>query len=106
MQHPHSTLSMLVAPDLIDDYLRQIRTIIKPIMSKFGVCFIGEADYPKKLLDAKHPVPLLYYMGAWDLIYSPSVSVVGTRNPSADGIKRTQKLVKELVKEGYTIISD
>jgi len=105
MHHPQSPLSLLVEPDLIDDYLNQVRKVIKPIISKFGVCFIGEADYPKKLSDAKYPVPLLYFMGAWDLIYSPSVSVVGTRNPTQDGIKRTQKLVKELVKDGYTIIS-
>jgi DNA processing protein len=103
--HPQSPLSLLVDPNLIDDYLNQIRQLIKPISKKFGVCFIGEADYPEKLFDAKYPVPLLYYMGIWDLIYSPSISVVGTRNPTAEGIKRTKKLVKELVKEGYTIVS-
>lgn len=102
---PQLPLSFLVDQDLINAHLDQIRTIIKPLMPKFGVSFIGEADYPEKLLDAKYPIPLLYFMGFWDLIYSPSVSVVGTRNPTIEGIKRTQKLVKELVQEGYTIIS-
>lgn len=103
--HNQPLLSLIVDQELVDNYLNQVRKIIQPMIPKFSVCFLGEADYPEKLLDAKYPVPLLYYMGAWDLIYSPSVSVVGTRNPTIAGVKRTQRLVKELVKEGYSIIS-
>lgn len=104
-RHPESPLSLLIDQKKVDECLGQIKSLIAPIATKVGICFIGEADYPTNLLDARYPVPLLYYMGAWDLIFSPSVAVVGTRNPTQEGIKRTQKLVKELVKEGYTIIS-
>jgi DNA processing protein len=103
--HPLLPLSLLVTPTILDDYLKEVRPILRTLASSFGVCFTGEADYPSKLFDAAYPVPLLYYMGAWNLIYSRSVAVVGTRNPTAAGIKRTQKLVKELVNDGYTIIS-
>ena len=41
----------------------------------------------------------------WDLAASRSVAVVGTREPSQDGLSRTRRLVRELVKDGFTIVS-
>ena len=60
---------------------------------------------PRRLRDAAHPLELLYFQGSWDLIYTRSVSVVGTRSPSAKGKARTRSLVKKLVKDGFTIVS-
>lgn len=74
-------------------------------ITRFGVRVHGAGDYPEKLRDAAHPVELLYYQGWWDLADSRSVAVVGTRKPSADGIARTRKLVRALVKDDFTIVS-
>lgn len=74
-------------------------------ISNFGVTIAGTIDYPKNLTDADHPLALLYYMGNWDLVFTPGIAVVGTRKPSIDGIKRTNRLVHELVKNKYTIYS-
>ena len=71
----------------------------------FGVRVHGAGEYPSKLRDAASPVELLYYQGWWDLAASPSVAVVGTRKPSPEGLSRTRRLVRELVKDGYTIVS-
>ncbi len=72
----------------------------------FGVRVHGSEDYPEGLRDAVHPVELLYYRGWWDLIDSPKrIAIVGSRNVSEDGIRRTRKLVKLLVQDGYTIVS-
>jgi DNA processing protein len=71
----------------------------------FGVRVHGAGEYPAKLRDAAHPLELLYYQGAWDLVESRCVAVVGTRNPSAEGIKRTKQVVRELVRDGWTIVS-
>jgi DNA processing protein len=71
----------------------------------FGVRIDGTIDYPKQLYDADYPLVLLYYQGLWDLIYTSGVSVVGTRKPSDEGIKRTKRLVKALVDAKYTIYS-
>lgn len=71
-----------------------------------GVRINNTFDYPKRLRDARNPVEIFYYRGNWDLIESPkTIAVVGSRNASPEGIKRTQKLTKLLVKEGYTIVS-
>ncbi len=71
----------------------------------FGVRVHRAGEYPAKLRDAAHPVELLYFRGAWDLVESKCVAVVGTRHPSPEGIKRTQQLVRHLVKDGWTIVS-
>lgn len=65
----------------------------------------GTLNYPEKLRHAKEPVELLYYTGNLDLLYTRSVAIVGTRNPSQDGIKRTEKLAKLLVDNSFTVVS-
>jgi DNA processing protein len=74
-------------------------------INRFGVRVHGAGEYPEKLRDAQHPVELLYFQGWWNLVESPSVAVVGTRKPTALGIARAKRLVKALVKDGFTIVS-
>lgn len=74
-------------------------------IGRFGVEVHGAGEYPMKLRDAEHPIELLYHQGWWDLVYSPSVAVVGTRKPSGKGLKRTRKLVRKLVEGDFTIVS-
>lgn len=74
-------------------------------IGRFGVRVHGAGDYPDKLRDAAYPVELLYYQGWWDLVESRSVAVVGTRKPTREGAARTRKMVRALVKDGFTIVS-
>ncbi len=71
----------------------------------FGIHVYGAGEYPKKLRDAKYPIALFYYRGWWDLVASRSIAVIGTRNPSRDGLTRTQQVVRELVKNSFTVVS-
>lgn len=73
--------------------------------SGFSVCVNGDFQYPKGLLDAKYPIQLIYYKGNLGLLDSRCISVVGTRKCTEDGIKRTKKLVAQLVNEKFTIVS-
>jgi DNA processing protein len=72
---------------------------------QFGIRVHRAGEYPKKLRDAEDPVELLYYRGWWDLVDTPSVAVVGTRQPSQQAIKNTTRLVRMLVSDGYSIAS-
>ena len=74
-------------------------------IERFGVRVHGAGEYPSKLRDAASPVEVLYYQGWWDLVASPSVAVVGTRRPSPEGLARTRRLVRELVRDDFTIVS-
>ena len=74
--------------------------------TSYGIRVLGETEYPESLHDAKHPVHLLYYQGWWDLIHAPKrIAIVGTRNPTQQGMARTKRLVSNLVKDGFVIVS-
>lgn len=72
---------------------------------KFGVRIHHAGDYPIKLRDAKHPIELLYYRGAWELTERRCVAVVGTRQPTPEGIARASKLAAGLVEREFTVVS-
>lgn len=72
---------------------------------QFGVRIHHAGDYPAKLRDARHPVELLYYRGAWEITESRCVAVVGSREASSDGIRRAERLARELVDRDFTVVS-
>jgi DNA processing protein len=74
-------------------------------VNQFGVRVHGAGEYPEKLRDAHHPVELLYFQGWWNLVESRSIAVVGTRTPSKQGSLRASKLARQLVADGFTVVS-
>jgi DNA processing protein len=74
-------------------------------VARFGVRINHAGDYPKKLRDAKYPVELLYYQGAWELTEPRAVAVVGSRKASPDGLKRAQQISRALVKQDFTVVA-
>jgi len=53
-------------------------------VNSFGVRINHAGDYPKTLRDARYPVEMLYYQGAWELTELRAVAVVCSRKASAD----------------------
>lgn len=74
-------------------------------VSGFGVNVRPAGGYPDKLLEADHPVEVLYYQGNWNLIFAPSVAVVGTRKPTEEGRARARKIARRLVEDGFVVVS-
>ena len=74
-------------------------------LKDFGFRVHGTYDFPERLNDAANPLAFFYFKGRWDLASTLSVSVIGTRRPSHEGISHTRHLVEELVKDDYTIAS-
>jgi DNA processing protein len=72
---------------------------------QFGIRINHAGDYPLKLRDARHPVELLYYRGAWEITETRCIAVVGSREASEDGIRRAARLARELVDRGFTVVS-
>lgn len=103
---PESVLSDFVDEATAYEFAGRVRGLLADAgVDQFGVRVYGTWEYPEGLRDAAHPLELLYFQGSWDLVYTRSVSVVGTRNPSAKGKARTRSLVRKLVKDGFTIVS-
>lgn len=84
---------------------RVIGKLREKLSARFDIRLHGEFEYPDRLRDATYPIELIYFQGDWDLTATRSVAVVGTRKPSPDGVARTRQLVRELVKDKFTIVS-
>lgn len=76
-------------------------------IQKFGakVIALGEDDYPDALKYSANPPPLLTVKGDISQLRKPALSIVGTRNCSALGLKLTQKLAADVGSEGFCIVS-
>lgn len=105
-KNPGSLPSAFVPADKAHECAQAVVTGFREAgVGRFGVRVHGAAEYPRRLRDARHPVELFYYQGWWDLAASPSVAVVGTRNPSRAGRAQTRRLARELVQNGLTVVS-
>ena len=66
---------------------------------------LGDVRYPRALLDVADPPLLLYAQGRVDLLNSPSIAIVGSRNPTPQGADNARAFAAHLSGAGYTIIS-
>ncbi len=101
---PELLVSSLVEQNRLEEYKQLLLPIVKELPS-FGIRMDGDGMFPERLKDTRYPLKVLYYQGNWELAYLSSVAVVGTRNPTTKGIDRTKLLVKNLVQDGYVIVS-
>lgn len=69
----------------------------------------ADADYPRLLLETPDPPALLYYHGTVNLLENqgttPTVAIVGTRDPSDYGRRWTRRLTTTLAQSGFTVVS-
>lgn len=105
--HNGAMPSDFVKPDVAQRYAHKVMTTLKQGgVENFGVRINGLGDYPNRLRDAEHPIEFLYFQGWWELSNFPRlVAVVGTRNPSVEGEKRTRHLCRRLVEDGVVVVS-
>ena len=64
-----------------------------------------DPDYPKELLSIGDSPALLYYKGRRDLLNSPALAMVGSRNASPSGLRTAEEFAAALAEAGLTIIS-
>ncbi len=69
------------------------------------VLTLADAEYPQALLDIPDPPIMLYAKGRLDLLQSPALAVVGSRNATTQGIVNAEKFSEALSQAGLTIVS-
>ena len=69
------------------------------------VMVLGEPDYPPLLLHTADPPLLLYLQGRAGLLVAPSLAIVGSRQPSAQGLDNARGFARTLSQAGWTIVS-
>ncbi|MDG4903526.1 MULTISPECIES: DNA-processing protein DprA [unclassified Mesorhizobium] len=103
---PTALPSDFVEPARIAEAIEEARRILnKRGVSRFGVRVHHAGDYPQKLRDARHPVELLYYQGAWELTETRCIAIVGSRKASEEGVIRARKIAREAVQRNFTVVS-
>ncbi len=70
-----------------------------------SVVTLGDPHYPTRLLHSADPPLLLYVQGEAALLSAPSIGVVGSRSPSAQGMDNATNFSHELSQAGYVIVS-
>ena len=66
---------------------------------------LGDARYPNALLQTADPPLLLYTQGDADLLNTPSLAIVGSRNPTPQGTENARAFADHLGRAGLTIVS-
>ena len=103
---PSAMPSDFVEPKVAQQHAAKVFKILKEAgVHQFGVRIHHAGEYPKRLRDAKYPIEMLYYQGAWELSELRSVAVVGARKASEEGLARTRRLVRELVAKNFVVVS-
>lgn len=105
-------ISSLGIPQNVVNLLSETRKKLDPekyleSVQKSGIKWltIFDQNYPKLLKEIYDPPVILYFKGEILLTDNKAIAVVGTRKMTGYGKLVTEKLTKELVKAGITIVS-
>ncbi|WP_341677198.1 DNA-processing protein DprA [Niveibacterium sp. SC-1] len=66
---------------------------------------LADAAYPQSLLQAGDPPLILYAKGRIELLQSPSLAMVGSRNATAQGVENARAFAANLSQAGMTVVS-
>ena len=79
--------------------------VIKMKNNKIEILYPNNPKYPKYFNKIKNKAKKLYIQGNIELLNKPCISIVGSRKYSEYGKKMAKKFTKELVNEGFVIVS-
>ena len=69
------------------------------------VVVVGDARYPQILLESADPPLLLYARGRIELLQAPAIAIVGSRNPTAQGLENARAFASHLSRAGWVVVS-
>ena len=70
-----------------------------------SITTLSDPTYPKLLLETIDPPPLLFVKGNAALLNAPAVAVVGSRNPTPQGVANAEGFSKSLSENGLCVVS-
>lgn len=70
-----------------------------------SVITLADTDYPSLLLNIPDPPPLLYLKGRRELLSSPALAIVGSRNATPQGLSNAEAFAEAASNVGFCIIS-
>jgi DNA processing protein len=87
------------APGLVDATLRWLTG------PRCHLLAMGDDAYPRALLEIHDPPVVLYARGRVELLNSPAVAIVGSRNATPQGLRDAEEFARALSDAGLAIVS-
>lgn len=104
--------ALLQVPAGLDDLLGRTVQWLEAAPDHRRVLSLGDIDYPQALLDTEDPPLMLYAMGRIEQLEDAfahcaafGVAVVGSRNPTPQGVQNARQFSEALGRAGLTITS-
>lgn len=69
------------------------------------IVVLGDPRYPEALLQTADPPTLLYTKGRVELLAADSIAIVGSRNPTAQGVENARAFAAHLSRAGLVVVS-
>ena len=66
---------------------------------------LADKGYPQALLDTEDPPLMLYLMGQPLAQWPPAISIVGSRNPTPQGVTNAREFARSFAQAGFTVVS-
>jgi DNA processing protein len=110
----HGSPQAVVAADLLgaepDDLQEQVERAWQWLQATDApqpraLITLGDPDYPAALLETADPPLLLYAVGRIELLQAPAVAIVGSRNPTPQGLLDARDFGAALSAAGLTVVS-
>ena len=70
-----------------------------------AIVTLSDAAYPPPLLETADPPLLLYAHGRLELLRAPGLAVVGSRNPTPQGLDNARAFARHFSQAGLTVVS-
>ncbi len=70
-----------------------------------SIITFADHDYPAQLLNIADPPPLLYFKGRRELLNTPALAVVGSRNATPQGLSNAEAFAESVSNAGICIVS-
>jgi len=84
----------------------EVKRMVTPLLeSGARLTTVLDKDYPLNLREIFNRPPFLFYRGQLREDDAVSVAVVGTREPTEDGVKRARRMAKMLAERNVTVLS-
>ena len=97
--------------DILDANAAARRIISNSERNDIGLISFYDPEFPEILKSCTDengkldPPLLLYYRGDISVLKKPGVAVIGTREPTPNGVKAGEYFASEIAKRGYNIVS-
>ncbi|NML42752.1 DNA-protecting protein DprA [Ramlibacter sp. G-1-2-2] len=97
--------ALLAAPERFEPQLEDTWRWLQQDTGRRAIVTLADPDYPASLLQMADPPLLLYRQGLPLSAMRPAIAIVGSRNPTAQGLQNARRFARSLSEAGLTVVS-